>query len=89
MKLDYRTEEEIAAWRLRDPLILAGANLDDAVRERIDAEVEDVLDDAVAFARASALPDPDDALEFVYASGPRPRDGVAPAWPAPERDGLS
>ena len=78
MKLDYRTDEEIATWRLRDPLTLAGAHLDDGVRERIDDEVEDALDDAVAFARASALPDPDDALEFVYASGPRPRDGVAP-----------
>ncbi len=77
MKLDYRTDEEIAAWRRRDPLILAAAGLDDAVRGRIDVEVEDALDEALAFARASALPDPADALEFVYASGPRPRDGVA------------
>ena len=77
MKLDYRTDEEIAAWRRRDPLTLAAAGLDDAVRDRIDAEVEDALDEAVAFARASPLPDPADALELVYASGLRPRDGVA------------
>jgi pyruvate dehydrogenase E1 component alpha subunit len=77
MKLDYRTDEEIAEWRHRDPLTLAAAGVDDAVRNRIDAEVEDALDEAVAFARASALPDPADAFEFVYASGPRPRDGVA------------
>jgi pyruvate dehydrogenase E1 component alpha subunit len=78
MKLEYRTDDEIAAWRRRDPLTLAGAALDDEVRERIDAEVEDALDDAVAFARASAFPDPEEALDLVYASGPRPRDGVAP-----------
>jgi pyruvate dehydrogenase E1 component alpha subunit len=78
MKLDYRTDEEIEAWRRRDPLLLAGAGLDDAVRERIDAEVEDALDDAVGFARASAFPDPEEALDFVYASGPRPREGIAP-----------
>jgi TPP-dependent pyruvate/acetoin dehydrogenase alpha subunit len=77
MKLGYRTEEEIARWRERDPLITAGAMLADGVRARIDAEVEELLDGAVAFARASAAPDPADALDFVYASGLRPRDGVA------------
>jgi pyruvate dehydrogenase E1 component alpha subunit len=77
MKLGYRTEEEIARWRERDPLITAGAMLDDGVRARIDAEIEELLDGAVAFARASVAPDPADALDFVYASGLRPRDGVA------------
>ena len=77
MKLGYRTDEEIARWRERDPLIVTGSKLDDAVRERIDAEVEALLDGAVEFARASAKPDPSDALELVYASGTRPRDGVA------------
>jgi pyruvate dehydrogenase E1 component alpha subunit len=77
MKLGYRTDEEIARWRERDPLVVTGSNLDDAVRARIDAEVEALLDGAVEFARASAKPDPSDALELVYASGMRPRDGVA------------
>ena len=77
MKLGYRTDEEIARWRERDPLIVTGSKLDDAVRTRIDAEVEALLDGAVEFARASARPDPSDALELVYASGIRPRDGVA------------
>ena len=77
MKLGYRTDEEIARWRERDPLIVTGSKLDDAVRERIDADVEALLDGAVEFARASAKPDPADALELVYASGTRPRDGVA------------
>ena len=43
----------------------------------IDAEVEALLDEAVAFARESPRPDPADALDFVYASGLRPRRGVA------------
>ena len=77
MKLAYRTDEEIARWRERDPLIVTGSKLDDAVRERIDAGVEALLDGAVEFARASARPDPSAALELVYASGTRPRDGVA------------
>jgi pyruvate dehydrogenase E1 component alpha subunit len=77
MKLGYRTDEEIARWRERDPLITAGAMLGDGVITRIDAEVEELLDGAVAFARASAAPDPAGALDFVYASGLRPRDGVA------------
>jgi pyruvate dehydrogenase E1 component alpha subunit len=77
MKLGYRTEEEIARSRERDPLITAGATLGDGVRARIDADVEELLDGAVAFARASAAPDPAGALDFVYASGLRPRDGVA------------
>jgi acetoin:2,6-dichlorophenolindophenol oxidoreductase subunit alpha len=77
MKLGYRTEEEIARWRERDPLIVTGSRLGDALRERIDNEVEGLLDEAVEFARVSARPDPSEALDFVYASGLRPRDGVA------------
>jgi pyruvate dehydrogenase E1 component alpha subunit len=76
MKLSYRTEEEIERWRERDPLTLAGEKLDRAERERIEAEVEAALDEAVEFARRSPRPDPADAFEFVYASGLRPRSGV-------------
>ncbi len=77
MKLAYRSDEEIERWRQRDPIATTGARLDPAVKERIDAEVEELLDGAVAFARESPHPDPADALDFVYASGPRPRRGVA------------
>jgi pyruvate dehydrogenase E1 component alpha subunit len=77
MKLGYRTEEEIARWRERDPLLVTGGKLDAAVRDRIDAEVERLLDEAVAFARESARPGPADAFEYAYASGLRPRAGVA------------
>jgi TPP-dependent pyruvate/acetoin dehydrogenase alpha subunit len=78
MKLGYRTDEEIARWRERDPLVLAAAKLDPAARARVDEEVEAVLDDAVEFARQSPHPDPEGALELVYASNLRPRDVVAP-----------
>jgi pyruvate dehydrogenase E1 component alpha subunit len=77
MKLGYRTDEEIETWRDRDPLLITGSKLDDEVRVGIDAEVEELLDDAVAFARESPRPDPSEALDLVYASGLRPRDGVA------------
>jgi acetoin:2,6-dichlorophenolindophenol oxidoreductase subunit alpha len=77
MKLTYRAEDEIERWRERDPVAAAGARLDAGARDRIDAEVEALLDDAVAFARESPRPDPADALEFAYASGLRPRSGVA------------
>jgi pyruvate dehydrogenase E1 component alpha subunit len=77
MKLAYRTDEEIERWRRRDPVAAAGARLDPAERERAGDEVESLLDDAVAFARASPRPDPADALEYVYAEALRPRTGAA------------
>lgn len=47
-----------------------------AEREAIDAEIEQVLDDAVRFALGSPRPEPADALEFLYADGSRPRAGA-------------
>src|SRR5262249_3068697 len=77
MKLGYRTEEEIERWRTRDPVLAAGAALDPADRERIDGEVEALLDEAVAVARRSAQPGPAGAPALVYAGGLSPRRGVA------------
>jgi pyruvate dehydrogenase E1 component alpha subunit len=77
MKLAYRTDDEIERWRVRDPVLTAGAALDPAVRGRIETKVEALLDGALAFARESPEPDPAAALEFVYASGLEPRRGVA------------
>ena len=77
MGLTYRTAEEIERWQERDPIALAAASLDESEREQIDAQVEELLDDAVEFARRSPAPDPGDALEYVYASGLIPRRGVA------------
>jgi TPP-dependent pyruvate/acetoin dehydrogenase alpha subunit len=76
-RLTYRSEEEVARWRARDPLDIQAARVPEDVRARIDADVETELDDVVAFACGSARPDPADALEYMYASGPRPRAGMA------------
>jgi pyruvate dehydrogenase E1 component alpha subunit len=77
MKLAYRTEEEIEHWRARDPLEHAGAKIEAAVRSQIDAEVEALLDDAIVFARRSRRPERSEAFDFVYATGLKPRRGVA------------
>jgi pyruvate dehydrogenase E1 component alpha subunit len=74
-RLDYRTEAEIDGWRKRDPLTRAAAVLPTAARERIDAEIEDLLTEAVRFALASPHPDPAGAQEYLYASGLRGRAG--------------
>lgn len=73
--LSYRTDQEIAEWRIRDPLELTGAPLGPERRASIDAEVEAALDDAVQFALASPRPDPHQATRFMYASALAPRMG--------------
>jgi pyruvate dehydrogenase E1 component alpha subunit len=72
----YRTDEEVAAGRSRDPVLIQGARLSDAERQRLDAEIEDVLAAAVRFARESPEPDPVDALDHLYADGLRARPGM-------------
>jgi len=74
--LSYRTDDEIAQWRLRDPLDVTGQRLGHDARADVDAEVEAALDDAVDFALASPRPDVADAAEYMYATGLRPRMGV-------------
>lgn len=75
-RLAYRTAEEIAAWRERDPLVRAAALLDEDRRCAIDAEVAALLAEAREFALAGDPPDPADATEYLYADGSRPRAGL-------------
>ena len=68
----YRTREEIEQWRARDPLRRLKRHLrDDGVPEgrfeAIHAEVEALMDDAVAFAEASPAPLPAEALDDLWA----------------------
>jgi acetoin:2,6-dichlorophenolindophenol oxidoreductase subunit alpha len=72
----YRTAEEVALGRSRDPLEIQGARVPDAVRADIDAEIEELLDGAVRFAIDGPHPDPATALDFLYADGTRVRAGV-------------
>jgi pyruvate dehydrogenase E1 component alpha subunit len=77
MALSYRSEEEIATWRERDPLERCAQLLAGDERGAIDAEVEGDLDAALSAARAAPRPRPEEALEYVWASGPRPRKGTS------------
>ena len=73
----YRTDEEVAAGRARDPVEIQAARVPAAVRARIDAEIEDLLDRAERFVDASGEPDPSGALDYLYAGGLRGRAGTA------------
>jgi pyruvate dehydrogenase E1 component alpha subunit len=67
-RLSYRTAAGIAAGKSRDPVELQAARVSVADRDRIDAEIESVLDAAAGIALGSAHPDPADALKYLYAS---------------------
>jgi TPP-dependent pyruvate/acetoin dehydrogenase alpha subunit len=56
---------------------IQAARVADAVRSRIDQEIEDLLDQARLFAEASPEPDPSGALDYLYSSGMRGRGGTA------------
>ncbi len=68
--IKYRTDEEIAEWRKRDPLVTYPAWLrQEGICDpaQVDAEVEAVLEEAIAFARQSSFPSPEEALDGMYA----------------------
>ncbi len=73
----YRTDEEVAAGSVRDPLEIQGARVPAAVRARIDDEIDELLDQARRFVDASPEPDPSAALDYLYAGGLRGRAGTA------------
>jgi pyruvate dehydrogenase E1 component alpha subunit len=68
----YRTQDEVEAWKERDPLVLAEwrlsdrGELDDDERDAIHAAARARVADAVAFAEAADMPDPLSALEDVF-----------------------
>ncbi|MCL2769167.1 MAG: pyruvate dehydrogenase (acetyl-transferring) E1 component subunit alpha [Solirubrobacterales bacterium] len=69
---EYRTREQVAQWRLRDPIASFGARLreagvlDEADLEEIDRHALAAVDAAVAFAEASPFPEPDSLYDDVY-----------------------
>jgi len=68
--IKYRTDEEIAEWRKRDPVVTYPAWLrQEGICDpaQVDAEVEALLEEAVAFARQSAFPAAEEALDGMYA----------------------
>lgn len=73
----YRSDEEVAAGRVRDPVEIQAARVPEAVRSRIDEQIEELLDQARRFVDASPEPDPARALDYLYADGLRARAGAA------------
>jgi pyruvate dehydrogenase E1 component subunit alpha len=71
----YRSREEVQAWRERDPIpafaarMAAEGILDEQQREQIDAEAIARVDAAVEFAEASPFPDPQALYEDIYVLG--------------------
>jgi TPP-dependent pyruvate/acetoin dehydrogenase alpha subunit len=69
---DYRTREEVALWKKRDPIkalrekSIAGDAATAREFDAIDEETRVWLEDAVEFGRSSPEPDPRTALDFVW-----------------------
>jgi TPP-dependent pyruvate/acetoin dehydrogenase alpha subunit len=70
--MQYRTDEEAAPWLERDPirllatrLISAGLITESGIRD-LQESAEARLDEAVAYAKASPLPDPEEAWADVF-----------------------
>ncbi|MFO7926779.1 thiamine pyrophosphate-dependent dehydrogenase E1 component subunit alpha [Natronomonas sp.] len=71
-QMRYRTEEELEAWKERDPIETLEASLLESYAlapSRLEAfydEASERIDDAVEFARQSEYPSPEAAFEDVY-----------------------
>ncbi len=84
MQLGYRSDDEVQAWRTRDPVeterraLVEAQEATEADIAAVDAAVEQELAAAIEFARASAYPDPATASDFMYASELQAIRGV---WP--------
>jgi pyruvate dehydrogenase E1 component alpha subunit len=72
---EYRSKEEVASWRERDPipafaeLLEREGIVDDAARTQIDDRARAQVDEAVAFAEASPFPAPESLYDDVYVLG--------------------
>jgi pyruvate dehydrogenase E1 component alpha subunit len=69
---EYRSKEEVAQWRERDPIPAFGELLEREgilnaeSRERLDGEAVARVDEAVVFAEASPFPKPESLYEDIY-----------------------
>jgi pyruvate dehydrogenase E1 component alpha subunit len=72
---EYRSKEQVEEWRRRDPLVVFGRRLEDEgvldaeERERLDTELVEEVDRAVAFADQSPFPSPESLYDDVYVLG--------------------
>jgi pyruvate dehydrogenase E1 component alpha subunit len=69
----YRPKEEVEEWLAKDPIkrfkekLLQTKTLTEAEIQRIENEVAAEIEEAVKFAMESPYPEPEEALEDVYA----------------------
>jgi pyruvate dehydrogenase E1 component alpha subunit len=72
---EYRSKEEVAGWRERDPIPAFGdllereGILDGDALAQIDVQAQAQVDEAVAFAEASPFPSPESLYDDVYVLG--------------------
>lgn len=72
--LDLRPQDEVAAWKKKDPIDRLRNNmqqqgeLSEEDFKKLDNEVVQSVEEAVAFAEASPFPEPETALEDVFAN---------------------
>jgi len=77
----YRTQEEIAEWKARDPIklfrdrLLASAEATEAELDQVDSEIKALVAEAAAFAESSPMPDPATVAEHVYAGSSKLETG--------------
>ncbi len=76
----YRSKDEVASWRRRDPIVTFGAALAEAGlldgegRAAMEAEVDAEVEAAVAFAEAGTDEPVEDLLRFVMSDEPVPTE---------------
>ncbi|MBJ7520526.1 MAG: pyruvate dehydrogenase (acetyl-transferring) E1 component subunit alpha [Solirubrobacteraceae bacterium] len=72
---EYRTKEQVAEWRERDPIVTfadrlkAEGVIKDGDDEQMDADAVATVDAAVAFADASPFPAPESLYDDIYVLG--------------------
>ncbi len=68
---EYRTKEQVAEWRKRDPIttFMTRLELGDDAAEALDKAAVERIDEAVAFADSSAFPPPESIYDHVYVLG--------------------
>ena len=80
----YRTKEEVASWRERDPIalyrdmLLADGSAIESELASIDAEIKTLVDEAGSFAEASPMPDPATVSRYVFSEVAVPAGPAAP-----------
>ena len=66
----YRTSQDVEAWKARDPIKVLGETMESlgmkGIKEKIDEDVENEIQDAVRFAEESPFPAPETAMDYIY-----------------------